>query len=172
MSYPAWQRGMVFIFLVRHAIELHVTMQWKNYCPKALKLNMRLLHRYLLKDKQIIGHSQTFQKLPRKCRDKKKLRQSSSDCSSPAKVTKNFDVQPDGDTTTDEDPEALTQVTYMEILAQVCYMCNLNMLLFSHISISYLAKCGVTESHIWGKNRHILLICTLMWSYKCEPQMW
>lgn len=108
MSYPAWQRGMVFIFLVRHALELHVTMQWKNYCPKALKLNMRLLHRYLLKDKEIIGHSQTFQKLPRKCRDKRKLRQSSSDCSSPAKVTKTFDVQPDGDTTTDEDPELLT----------------------------------------------------------------
>ena len=132
MSYPAWQRGMVFIFLVRHALELHVTMQWKNYCPKALKLNIRLLHRYLLKDREIIGQSQTFQSLPEKCRVKRKLRQSSSDCSSPAKVTKNFDVQPDRDTTTDDDdPEIPTQVIDdPETLTQVIYVCNLNMLLF------------------------------------------
>ena len=105
MFYPAWQRGMIFIFLVRHVLDLHVTVQWKNYCPKALKLNMRLLHRYLAKDKEIISHSPTFKKLPPSCRLKRKIsRQSSSDLSSssPAKVTRSFEFKPDAETT-DED---------------------------------------------------------------------
>lgn len=97
LRYPSWQRGLIFMFLVRHVLELHATIQWKDYCPKELKLNMRLMHRYKQHDMDIITKSTTFQKLTKRSDNRSKAkrgrdRMSPSDTSdglsssSPAKV--------------------------------------------------------------------------------------
>lgn len=109
LQYAPWQRGMVFLFLVRHVLDLHATLQWKKYCPKELKLNMRLMHRYKQRDKEIIMESPTFTKLPATSALKRKINAMSptSSESSPAKVTRRtiFDIEEDGNTTGEESDE-------------------------------------------------------------------
>ena len=60
-----WKRGLVFVFMFRHVLRLHVTSQWHKYPPKELKRNMRLFSRYLEKDVVIIRSSPSFLKLKR-----------------------------------------------------------------------------------------------------------
>ena len=94
---------MVFVFLVRHVLEMTSQKMWARFSYEDYRVNKRCFARYMKKDEEIMKRSLQFQRLPDTTSKKvvskrKKTGYSSETEESPVKRRLVI-----GDSTTDED---------------------------------------------------------------------
>ena len=101
---PKWKRAMVFLFLVRHVLEMTSQKMWAKFTYEDFRVNKRCFTRYMKKDKEIMERSLMYQKLPEttaeKAVSKRKKTGGYSSYSEDSPVKRRLKI---GDSTTDEE---------------------------------------------------------------------
>lgn len=65
-SIPSYKRAMVWVFFLRFLLGMNGQKQWRKFSLEDYKFNVRTFHRWIKKDKEIMGNCSSFKKLPEK----------------------------------------------------------------------------------------------------------
>ena len=101
---PKWKRAMVFVFLVRHVLEMTSQKMWARFTYADYRVNKRCFTRYMKKDQEIMERSLKYQKLPETTTEKvvsKRKKTGYSSFSEESPVKRRLKIG--DDTTTDEE---------------------------------------------------------------------
>lgn len=94
---------MVFVFLVRHVLEMTSQKMWARFTYGDYRVNKRCFTRYMKKDKEIMERSLIYQELPETTTEKvvsKRKKTGYSSFSEESPVKRRLKI---GDDTTDEE---------------------------------------------------------------------